>query len=109
MDIELEGLDEVLANLARLNVDDRIESSALNKAGKIVQEKVKNEAPVDEGVLKNNIRLRRPKDGEVIVHTGSAYHAHILEFGRAAGSTVGRRGIRRAWGAMAPNPFFSRG
>lgn len=112
MDIDIRGLDDVLKNLATLNIDAAVEDRALNKAGKITQEAVKNEAPVGKssgGVkLKNNIRLRRPKDGEVIIHTGRAYHAHILEFGRSAGSTNGKGGVRRSWGAMAPNPFFSR-
>ena len=108
MEVDIRGLDEILKNLSTLNIDAAVEDRALNTAGKITQEAVKNEAPFKDGTLKKNIRLRRPKDGEVIIHTGRAYHAHILEFGRSAGSTNGRGGKRRSWGAMAPNPFFSR-
>lgn len=109
MELEFKGLDDVLENLATLNIDTTVEDRALSNAGKITQDAIKNEAPVDKETLKKNIRLRRPKDGEVIIHTGRAFHAHILEFGRSAGSTNGKGGVRRSWGAMAPNPFFARG
>lgn len=109
MDIKIEGLDEVLKNLSRMVVNEEIENKALNKAGKIVQEAVKEEAPVDQGTLKKNIRLRRPRDGEVYVHSSRAYHAHLVEFGRSVGSTITKNGKRVTWGPTNPNPFFSRG
>ena len=109
MEVKMTGLDEILQNLMSLNVDESVENRALNKAGKLTQEAVQNEAPVDQGTLKENIRLRRAKDGEVTVHSGGAYHAHLVEFGRSGGSTNGKGGRRVSWGPTAPNPFFSRG
>lgn len=107
--LEVTGLDAVLQNLIRLNIDESVENKALNKAGKIMQKAVQNEAPVDKGTLKKNIKLKRPQDGEVVIHTGGAYHAHLVEFGRSGGSTNGQGGRRVSWGPTAPNPFFSRG
>jgi len=109
MEIKLEGMDAVLQNLQRLVVDEALESKALNKAGKITQEAIANEAPVDKGTLKRNIKLRRAKNGEVIIHTGGAYHAHLVEFGRSAGSAITKKGRRVKWGRTNPNPFFTRG
>ncbi|NEU29937.1 hypothetical protein GN156_03990 [bacterium LRH843] len=109
MRVEMTGLDEILQNLRSLNIDESVENSALNKAGKVTQDAVKNEAPVDRGTLKKNIRLRRPKDGEVVIHSGGAFHAHLIEFGRSGGSTNGKGGRRVSWGPTSPNPFFSRG
>ena len=111
MELNIAGLDAVLQNLLQLNVDVSLENKALNKAGKVTQEAIITEANFgsrSDGTIAKNIKLKRPKDGEVVVHTGKAYHAHILEGGRSGGSmTV--NGKKVTWGPIAPNPFFSRG
>lgn len=99
----------MLQNLTRMNVDEVTENKALTKAGKITQEAIIAEAPVDKGTLKKNIKLRRPKDGEALIHTGAAYHAHLVEFGRSGGSAITKKGRKVKWGPTTPNPFFSRG
>lgn len=109
MRVEVSGLDEVLENLNRYIVDEAIENKALTEAGKITQENIKSEAPVRQGILKKNIKLRRPKEGQVIIHTGGAYHAHLVEFGRSGGSAILKNGRKVTWGPTFPNPFFSRG
>ena len=108
MELQLNGLDEALQNLGRLNFTEEIENKALTKAGKITQKAIQNEAPTDEGTLKKNIKLKRVKDGEIVIHTGKAYHAHIIEFGRSGGSLVLKNGRRVTWGPTSANPFFSR-
>ena len=104
--------------LHRLNVDEVIENKALSKAGKVTKESVIEEAPVDKrnppdyGSLHKNIKVSRPRDGEVKVHTGGAYHAHLVEFGRSGGSIMAIKNGKRqkvTWGKTNPNPFFTRG
>jgi HK97 gp10 family phage protein len=112
MRVDMSGLDEVLQNLTRLNIDETLENRALTKAGKVTQQAVQNEASFgirSKGTIKKNIKFRRPRDGEVVIHTGRAFHAHIEEFGRSGGSIVSKSGRKVTWGATAPNPFFSRG
>ncbi|QOY37045.2 HK97-gp10 family putative phage morphogenesis protein [Anaerobacillus isosaccharinicus] len=107
--MKIDGLDSILQKLSILNVDEALENKALNKAGKLTQEAIIDEAPVDQGVLKKNIKLSRPKNGEAVIHTGGAYHAHLIELGRSGGSTTTKKGKKVSWGSTAPNPFFSRG
>jgi HK97 gp10 family phage protein len=109
VEVQIEGLETILENIRKINVDEAIENRALNKAGKITQEAIQEQTPVDQGILKNNIKVRRAKNGEVFVHTGWAYHAHLIEFGRSGGSAITKKGRKVFWGATAPNPFFSRG
>lgn len=115
MKVELDGLEAVLQNLSRFNVDEAIENKALTKAGKITQEAIEKEAPIDKRnkpdmhSLHKNIKLRRPKDGEALIHTGAAYHAHLVEFGRSGGTAITKKGKHVKWGPTSPNPFFSRG
>lgn len=109
MDLKVDGIDDILQNLSRLNIDEAVESKALTKAGNVTRDAIKEEVPVDQGNLQKNIRVKRPKDGEAHVHTGRAYHAHLVEFGRSGGSTVGKNGRRVSWGPTSPNPFFTRG
>src|SRR5690606_28423635 len=89
-----------------------IENRALTKAGEVTKEAIKSEAKFgrrSRPFFVNNIRLRRPKDGEVVIHSGGAYHAHLIEFGRSGGSTITKKGKRVKWGPTAPNPVFGRG
>lgn len=115
MDIEISGIDEALRAVLSLNIEEELERKALNKAGKRMREAIEEEAPIDKrnpvdgASLHKNIKLRRPKDGEVVIHTGGAYHAHLVEFGRSGGKTVGKNGRSYSWGPTDPNPFFSRG
>lgn len=112
MQLEMQGLEALLQNLTNLPLEEADENRALNAAAKVVKEAVIEEAPVDDGTLKKNIKAQRAKDGEAKVHTGSAYHSHLVEFGRSAGSKYAlKNGVRQkvTWGSTAPNPFFTRG
>ncbi|MFJ7914480.1 MULTISPECIES: HK97-gp10 family putative phage morphogenesis protein [unclassified Lysinibacillus] len=112
MRIELQGMEALMQNILNLPLEEAEENKALNAAAKIVKEAVIEEAPEDDGTLKKNIKAKRAKDGEAKVHTGAAYHSHIVEFGRSAGSKYALKNGKRqlvTWGATAPNPFFTRG
>lgn len=119
MRLELNGMEAILQNLMNLPLEEEDENRALNKAAKIVKEAVIEEAPQDDRKenlsatsLKNNIKAKRARDGEAKVHTGGAYHSHLVEFGRSAGSKYALKNGNRqlvTWGATAPNPFFTRG
>ena len=112
MELELTGLEETLRNLNSLNLSDELENKALNKAGKITQDAIIAEANFgkrSDETIKKNIKLKRAKDGQVVIHTGKAYHSHIIELGRSAGSTITKGGKKVTWGKINPNPFFSRG
>lgn len=112
MELQLTGLEETLRNLNNLNISEAIENKALNKAGKITQKAIIAEAVFgnrSDKMIRDNIKLKRAKDGEIVIHTGRAYHAHIIELGRSAGSTITKGGKKVTWGVINPNPFFSRG
>lgn len=114
----MHGMSEILNNLARLAIEEDVEKMALNKATKVVKEAIVEEAPIDSrnpadsASLHKNIKSTRYKDGVVSIHTGGAYHAHLVEFGRSAGSKYALKNGKRqlvTWGATNANPFFTRG
>ena len=112
MEVDIKGLDEILNNLAKLNIEEELENKAVNKAGTITRDAIKIEAPIRQGILKENIRLKRSKGGQAFVHTDKAYHAHLVEGGRSGGSTMAmKKGKLQkvSWGPTTPNPFFTRG
>jgi HK97 gp10 family phage protein len=112
LELQVTGLDEALRNLMRLNVDESLENKALTKAGEVTKESILNESKFSKrtrGTYKKNVRLKRPKDGEVIIHSGKAFHAHLIEFGRSGGSVITKKGKKVTWGPTAPNPVFGRG
>lgn len=116
MNIQFDGLNEIMNRLGNIAIEDEDENRALNKAAKVLQKKVIEEAPEDEGPqdeysLKKNIKVKRAKDGVVHVHTDRAYHAHIVEGGRSAGSKYALKNGKRqlvTWGFQQANPFFTR-
>lgn len=109
MQVDIKGLDEALQKLATLNVEEKLINKALNKAGELTKEAIKKEAPVDSGLLRDEIKAKRAKNGEVVVHSGGGYHAHLVEFGRSGGSVITKKGRLVKWGPTTPNPFFTRG
>lgn len=112
MKVDIEGLDELLSNMLQLPMEDADENGAVNKAAKVVKEAVAAEAPVGRGTLKANIKAKRAIDGVAVVHTGGAFHGHLVEFGRSGGSKMAVKNGKQqkvTWGPTAPNPFFTRG
>lgn len=112
MHVDVKGLDELMKTLLRIPIEEEVENRAVNKAAKVTKEAIAEEAPVDRGILKKNIKATRAKDGEARVHTGGAYHGHLVEFGRSGGSKEAVKNGKRqkvTWGPTAPNPFFTRG
>lgn len=112
VELHVTGLEEALQNLMRLNIDESIENKALTKAGEVTKESILNEAKFSKrtrGTFKKNIRLKRPKDGEVVIHSGGAFHAHLIEFGRSGGSIITKSGRKVTWGPTSPNPVWGRG
>jgi HK97 gp10 family phage protein len=112
LEVKITGLDDILQNLMRLNLNETIENKALTEAGKVTKTAIESESKFgnrSRGIYKNNIKLRRPKDGEVIIHSSKAYHGHLIEFGRSGGSIITKKGKKITWGPTAPNPVFARG
>lgn len=118
MELEFTGLQEILQRLGNLPLEEEDENRVLNKAAQVVKRAVIEEAPIDKknpadsGTLKENIKNTRAKDGEVKIHSGGAYHAHLIEFGRSGGSKIALKNGKRqkvTWGPTAANPFFTRG
>lgn len=112
MDINFTGLEALKRQLAQLENAEDIQKKALNKAGRHLVEELKNASPFDDGTMSDNLSLKRIDENEVIVHTGKAYHAHLIEFGRTSGETriKDKNGVMRTikWGATTPNPFMTR-
>jgi HK97 gp10 family phage protein len=110
--VDFTGLENLQKELRKLENHEQIENKALNKAGEYLVDKLIDNAPYHDGTLQDNLKYKKSKDGEVIVHTGKAYHAHLYEFGRTSGQTtiVDKNGRRRVikWGKMDENPFMTR-
>lgn len=111
MEINIQGMEALLKIIKDYPLEEAEENRALNAAAKVIQEAVIEEAPEDDRTLKDNIKVKRSRNGEAKVHTGGAYHAHIIEGGRSAGSKYALKNGKRqlvTWGAMRANPFFTR-
>lgn len=112
MSLEVQGMDELLRNLKELGskMDAKTEEKALKAGAKILEEEIKREANNirDDGTLYENIKSTKVKNGRIVVHTGGAYHAHLVEFGRSAGQKTykDKRGRIRPvkWGSTSPQP-----
>jgi HK97 gp10 family phage protein len=112
MKVDFSGLEQLRKQLSQLENAEEIEKKALDKAGKHLVDKLKDEAPHHDGTIEENLKLKKAKNGQAIVHTGKAYHAHLYEFGRSGGQTTIRdkNGTMRVikWGETSPNPFMTR-
>jgi HK97 gp10 family phage protein len=112
MRVDFSGLEAINRRIAQLDNAQVIQQKALNKAGRHLLEEVQRAAPVDDGTLRKNLKVKRVDEHEIVIHTGGAYHAHILEFGRSAGQkqvrVKGGRAKTIKWGATSPNPFMTR-
>lgn len=116
MGMELHGMIELMNSLKGmgLKVTKEIERKALEAGGEILVSAAKAEANRvrDDGTLHDNIKETEVKNGKLTVHTGQAYHAHLVEFGRSAGQGTykDKNGVRRPvkWGDTSPNPVMAR-
>ena len=116
MSMKLIGMDELMRNIKKLGlkVEQQLTEQALKKGSVILQEEVKQEAPRGKGLrhLQDEIKISKIENGKVSIHTGKAYHAHLVEFGRSAGHGTykDKNGVERkvTWGYTAPNPFMTR-
>lgn len=92
MSLEVVGMQKVMNNIKKLElkVGEKLEKKALNTGVDILEGEIKREANriPDNGTLYKNIKSTRVKNGRVTVHTGEAYHAHLVEFGRSIGQTT---------------------
>jgi HK97 gp10 family phage protein len=112
MKVDFTGLEALNKQLSKLENADQIQQKALQKAGRHLVEELIAAAPYHDGTVKDNLKLKRVDDHEVVAHTGKAFHAHLIEFGRSAGETQIRdkNGVLRTikWGSTTPNPFMTR-
>lgn len=114
MSIEVQGMQELINNLRQMGfaIDTRTEEKALKAGARIIETEIKSEADRirDDGTLHDNIKTTEVKNSRVTVHTGDAYHAHLIEFGRSAGqgTYVDKNGVTRPvkWGDTNPNPVI---
>lgn len=116
MGLELHGMDELLKSIKKMHgkVSHNVEQKALEAGGHILVEAAKEEANRvrDDGTLYDNIQETEVKNGKITIHTGEAYHAHLIEFGRSGGQSTykDKNGVIRPvkWGDTAPNPVMAR-
>ena len=98
--IEIEGMQELLDKLQKLGDQSKsIENKALKKAGSVVEDAIKNEAPVRSGNLKKSIKTSgvKTKDGMKHVEVGpgnDGFYGKFIEFGTVH---------------IKANPFMGRG
>lgn len=116
MSMKMAGMSGLMNRLKKMESDVRtqIKNEALEKGGTILLEAVKKEAPYGGGPnhLRDEIKKAKVTGDTIDVHTGKAYHAHLVEFGRSAGQGTykDKNGVVRPikWGYTAPNPFMTR-
>jgi len=102
--IEVIGAAELQKQLKGLVFVSEYLGPAKQKAARIVKSTIRAEAPVDDGELRDSIKinpkkLRKRGRGNVLVaaeYSSTMKHAHLVEFGARGGE-------------MPANPFFSRG
>lgn len=96
--IEIEGIDDLTKRLASLEDHGKqAESTALRRAGDVIKEAAKREAPTRSGDLRDSIKrsgVREDSDGKYVLVWPSKYYAHMVEFGTVK---------------MRANPFMGRG
>ena len=98
--IEISGMDDVMRNLEAMGQRGRrIENKALREAGKMVQEAIQKETPVDSGTLQRSIQVSnvKTKGGMKHVLVGpdkSGWYGSFVEFGTVK---------------MRADPFMGRG
>ena len=98
--MELEGVEELLSELGKLgDQSKRVENKALREAGSVVEDAIKNEAPVRSGTLKKSIKTSgvKTKDGMKHVEVGpgnDGFYGKFIEFGTVY---------------IKANPFMGRG
>ena len=84
--MELEGVEELLSELGKLgDQSKRVENKALREAGSVVEDAIKNEAPVRSGNLKKSIKTSgvKTKDGMKHVEVGpgnDGFYGRICRF-----------------------------
>jgi HK97 gp10 family phage protein len=85
MKFEMQGLDELMAQIERTSLGiENAKNDALEAGGKVMQKETKNAARKRTGNLKEHIELSDVKNGEINVYVdnqGKAYYGHMLEFG----------------------------
>ena len=98
--MEIEGIEELLDKLQRLGEQSKsIENKALKKAGSVVEDAIKNEAPVRSGNLKKSIKTSGVKTKNGIKHVeigprNDGFYGKFIEFGTVH---------------IKANPFMGRG
>lgn len=114
--IGVKGLDRVKANLAKLKNDSKVELEAiLERGARTFVRNAKRDAPVDLGVLRNEITYFPAAPFQYTVVSGAKYSPY-LEWGTITkvnvpgelaeyASQFKRRGIRKT-GGIYPRPFF---
>lgn len=101
--LQVEGVEELIKQLGGLKQLGAAMAPARMAAAEYVQGILKQEAPVDDGDLRDGIEInpsvlsKRGKNTTLVAaNHRKAPHAHLVEFGARGGQ-------------MPANPFFSRG
>lgn len=105
----LEGIQRAIQSLGRGGP--KLRKHVLHKAGDYLANELRKNVPVDDGTYRDGIQVTE-KGKQVIVHTGTVPHAHLVEDGRSGGSAqyVDKNGVTRTtkFGPVAPNPVVAR-
>jgi HK97 gp10 family phage protein len=80
--VEVEGDDELARSLARAADEIGEPTSALDKSGRLVEQRAKEGAPYDTGALQRSIKATR-EGVEVSVGTSVGVYAAVQEYGSA--------------------------
>jgi len=126
--LRLEGFNELLQQLHQVEaaLEHKLAQEAVEAGAQVVLAQAIANVPVDEGVLKSQLRISRPRKrsrsrAAALVGTGTKYargrvdgfYGSFVEYGhflgkrhptRKAGSSLGARGQQRKW--VPPKPFI---
>ena len=96
MPLEISGMDDLLARLARTGANvEATKKKALLKGAEVIRTEIEARAPVDTGFLKDHIVIFE-NAGADYVNVGPSkevYYAKMIEFGTKKGNK------------LSPNPF----
>ena len=109
----VKGAAKLRRTLRKVDVEISSELTAeLAKAGALIAEDARANAPVRSGFLKKSIRFQLAKDG-LSVRIGSfggrtqrAHHAALVEFGTARGNRIAKDGSVYLHPGSAPHPWL---
>lgn len=112
MEVDVSGLEGIQRAIQQMSKGGaKLRKQVLRRGADHLADELRSNVPVDDGTYRDGIKVTE-KGKQVIVHTGTVPHAHLVENGRSGGSAqyTDKNGVTRTtkFGPVAPNPVVAR-